>query len=95
MVSEVKVLCHFDDMVFLLMVLSEKVGTEMKGTFENTHPFPQIIQDLDFNQGLVMEAFLVSNDLDGHRFTRAVVAAVQDLTKRAFTQNVDDLVAVG
>lgn len=58
------------------------------------HPFNQVFQDLDLDQSLMVEALFVPNDLDGHHFARLVVAALQDLTERAFAQHVDDLVPI-
>lgn len=49
-----------------------------------TYPFTKVIQDLDLNKGLMMEPFLVPDNLDSHGFTSAVVPAVENLTKGAF-----------
>lgn len=42
----------------------------------------------------MMEPLLVTNDLNGNRLPSTVIPTVQDLTERAFTKGVDDLVTV-
>jgi len=37
------------------------------------YPFLELLQDVDLNQSLLMEALLVPDDLDGHQTTSLVV----------------------
>lgn len=57
-------------------------------------PLDQILQDLDLDQSLVMETFLVADDFDGNALTGLVVSTLQDLSKRSFTQKAHDLIPV-
>ncbi len=57
-----------------------------------THPFPQIIQNLDLDESLVVETLLVPDDLDSHGLPGAMVATMKHLPEGALTQGVDDLV---
>jgi len=42
----------------------------------------------------MVETFLVSNDLDGNHISCLVITTLQNLTERAFSENVDDFVSV-
>jgi hypothetical protein len=59
-----------------------------------THPFHQLLQDLDFDEGLGVEAFLVADDLDGHVSTRLVIPATENLAETAFAEHTRDFVPV-
>lgn len=58
------------------------------------YPFAKVIQNLDLNQCLVVEALLVANDFNGHRLPSAVVSTVQDLTERTLSKRVNHFVTV-
>jgi hypothetical protein len=73
-------------------LLSERCNS-MKGEGE-TDPFSQVVEDLDLNERLVVEALLVADDLDGDGLARLVVAALDDLAERAFAEDAHDLVPV-
>ncbi len=70
----------------------EYIGTKNKG---DAHPFTQIVQDLDLHKCLMMEPFLVSDDLNGHRFTSTVISTMQNLTKRSLPERVNHFVPIG
>ena len=59
-----------------------------------TYPFPQIVEDLDLHQSLVVEPLFIADDLDGHGLARTVIAAVQHLSKRTLPERVNDLVPI-
>lgn len=59
-----------------------------------THPFTQIVQNLDLNQGLMMKAFFVANNFDRHGVTCTVISALENLAKGAFSKGVNHLVSV-
>lgn len=42
----------------------------------------------------MVEPFLVSNDLDRHRFARTMVPTVQYLSERSLSQRVNDLISI-
>ena len=58
-----------------------------------TNPFPEVIKDLYLDQSLVMETFLVADDLDSDGLTSAVITTAQDLAEGAFPKRVRDLIA--
>ena len=60
---------------------------------ELTNPFPEVIKDLYLDQGLVMETFLVADDLDSDRLTSAVITTTQDLAEGTFPKCVRDLIS--
>jgi hypothetical protein len=72
----------------------ERVRELTKEIIRKPYPFPKVIEDLDLDERLVMEALLIADDLDCYRFTSAVIAAMQDLTKGALAERVDDLVPI-
>lgn len=94
MVAEVEVFSHFYNMMLLILVLKSSVSTISAITCVNAHPFAEAIQDLDLYEGLVVEPLLVSDDLDGYRFTSAVVATMQHLSERSLAQCIDDFITV-
>jgi hypothetical protein len=61
MVPEVEVFCHFDNMVLLLLVLLSLINGILINNLPSAYPFAEIIKDFDFDQGLVMESFLVTD----------------------------------
>jgi len=58
------------------------------------HPFDQVLQDLHFDQSLMMESLLVPNDLDSDALAGFVVAALQHLTEGSLTQETHDFVTI-
>lgn len=41
-----------------------------------------------------MESLFIANDLDSHRFSSAVVTAIEHLTERTFSKSIDNLVPI-
>lgn len=41
-----------------------------------------------------MESLLVTNDLDSNHLSSLVISTLQNLTERAFAEDVDDFVAI-
>ena len=74
----------------------KRVGKRERGKkgSSRTYPFPQIIQDLDLHQSLMMESLLIPDDLDRDRTSRTMISTLQNLTKRPFPQQSDDLVSI-
>lgn len=59
-----------------------------------TDPFDEILENLNFDQSLMMKSLLVPNDLDRDHLTCTVISTLQHLSKRSFPQNVNDLVTI-
>mmetsp|Transcript_107975 Transcript_107975/g.311999 ORF Transcript_107975/g.311999 Transcript_107975/m.311999 type:complete len:266 (-) Transcript_107975:397-1194(-) len=57
-------------------------------------PLPNVLEDLDFHEGLVMEPLLVPNHLQGYIALGLVVEGAHDLTERSFTEGVHDLIPI-
>lgn len=55
---------------------------------------PQMVQDPDLHEGLVVEPLLVPDDLDGHLAAGAVVQGPDDLPEGPLANHFEDLVAV-
>ena len=55
-------------------------------------PSLQVLEDLDLDKSLMMEALLVANDLDSYHVSGFMVPAAQDLPERAFSKRVDHFV---
>lgn len=67
----------------------------VSAAFQNfTHPFHQLLQYFHFDEGLGVEAFLVTDDLDGHVPTRLVIPAAENLAETALAEHARDLVPV-
>jgi hypothetical protein len=76
-IAEVKVFSHLDNMMFFFLVLEiagKSLNVEYRGM--GAYPFAKIIQDLDLHQRLVMETFLVTDDLNRNRFACLVISTV-------------------
>ena len=43
-----------------------------------TYSFPEGVEYLDFNESLMMESLLVSDDLHGYRLIRLMIKTLQD-----------------
>lgn len=98
MASEIKVLNHLCNMVLLISVLGTNIiryGVRVWRRKTETYPFPQVVQNLDLNQGLVVEPLFVANDLNRHRFSSAMVTTVQDLTKGPFPKTRYNFIPIG
>lgn len=67
---------------------------EKLGKPSRTNPFPQILQDLDFNQRLVMEPLLISDYLDRNTLPGLMVSTLPNLTKRTLPKQAHDLVSI-
>lgn len=57
-------------------------------------PFDQLLEDLDLDQGLMVETLLVADNLDSDRFARLVVSALNDLPERALAKDPNDFVSI-
>lgn len=96
MTSEVEMLRHLNDVVlFLLVLMSEPTSAYNYMGRRRAHPFPEIVQDLDLNKGLMMEPLLVADYLDGDAQTGRMIPAVKHLSEGALAQCPDNLVSVG
>lgn len=60
----------------------------------NSYPCAKLVKDPDLNQSLMMKTLLVPNYLDCHGLSRTMVAAMQNLTERAFPQGIHHLVTI-
>jgi len=97
MSSEVKAVGEVDHAVFIVGVLGELSGktiSQVSRDSTSTYPVAQLLQDIDFDESLLVESFLVPDDLDCHKSTLAVVNTPDNLTKASLSENVDYLVAV-
>ena len=56
------------------------------GIFGKTHGSKNVVQDADFNHGLLIKALLVANNLDSNGLLKLVVVRAHDLAKRTFPQ---------
>ena len=56
-------------------------------------PALQILEDLDLDESLMVEALLIPDDLDSYHLTRLMISASQDLTERTFSKRIDDFIA--
>lgn len=59
------------------------------------YPFDQVFQNFDFDESLMVEPLLVPDDFDSYALPCLVIATLQDLTERTFTEETHDLVAIG
>lgn len=59
------------------------------------YPFAKLLQDVDLNQCLLMEPFLVTNDLDCNKSTGLVIYAAHNLSKTTLAEEIYNLVAIG
>lgn len=57
-------------------------------------PFPKVVQDLDLDERLMVEAFLVADDFDGGRLAGCVVSTLKDLPERTFPKCANDLIPI-
>lgn len=62
---------------------------------ESTHPIAQTSQDTYFHKRLLMEPFLVANDLHSNNTAILVIHTSHNLSERSFAQYIDDLVPIG
>ena len=93
MASEVEVFCHLDHMVLLLRILKRVNNVREKR--DTSYPFTKVVQNLDFHEGLMVEPFLIPDNLHSNGLASAMVPATEHLAKRSFAQGVHDLVAEG
>lgn len=66
MISEVEMLRHLYNIMFLLWILQHLVSYEQIEIIYITHPFSQIVQYLDLDEGLMVEPLLIPDDLYRH-----------------------------
>ena len=65
-----------------------------KSTNVSTYPFFQLVQDVDLDERLLMESFLVPYDFDGAQAPKLVINASHYLSKAALSEYVDDLIPI-
>lgn len=65
-----------------------------KVSCRSAYPFAQLLQDVNLNQGLLMETLLVADDLDSHESSSLVVDASHDLSKAALAEKVNNLIPI-
>ena len=98
MASEVEVFRHFDHMVLLVRILQSRPyrqnTTLLAFREKKAYPFAQVIQNLDLNKRLVVEALLIPDNLDSHHLARAMVATREHLSERALPERIDNLVPI-
>src|ERR1700712_3861399 len=82
-------LCLLSGSYFSCQFCPVSIVGEMKA-----YPFTQLLQDVDFYQGLLVEALFVSNDLNGDQQTSLVVNASNDLAETAFSKHVHNFVTI-
>ena len=54
----------------------------------------QIFENLQLNSCLVLEFFLISDDLDSHHLLSLVIEALDSLSKAALAEELEDLISV-
>lgn len=54
----------------------------------------QVRENVHFDETLLLETFLVANDLQGDHFLLLVIVATQNETERAFAQRLEDFKAI-
>lgn len=79
-----------------------QMTSEVKALGEINHtmaamgiPFLELLKEVDFYQSLLVESFLVADDFDCNQDSMLVVDTSDNLAKAAFTQDVNNLIAVG
>jgi len=80
-ILEVEVLCHLDDMVFLLWILRYGIGMTDQDNGESHIPNGVDYPISYFNKGLMMEPLLVPNNLDCDGPSCSMILAAQHLSK--------------
>jgi hypothetical protein len=59
-----------------------------------TYPFLELLQNVDFNQSLLMESLLIANNLYSAKSAELVVNTPHNLTETSLSKYIDDFVAV-
>jgi len=79
-----------------------KMAAEVEALGEVDHtvlvvgiPFTQLLENVDFDQSLLMEPLLVTNDLDRFESSRLMVYAAHDLSETTLSEHINDFVSVG
>lgn len=71
------------------MLQLDDIGFELR--IEHHH----IFQDFDLYFSLLVELWLISDDLQGHHFSLFVVEGFKNLTERALAEAIHDLIPIG
>ena len=90
---KVEVFRHLDDIMFLIGVLWNLVSKERGEVEEVANPFAEVVENLYLDQGLMVETFLVPDDLYSDRLASTMVATAQDLAKGTLPKCVHHLVS--
>jgi hypothetical protein len=90
---KVEVLRHLDDVMFLIGVLWNLVSKERCEVKEVANPFAEVVKNLYLDQSLVVETFLVPDDLDSDRLASTMVTTTQDLAEGTLPKCVHHLVS--
>src|SRR5690242_5812128 len=62
---------------------------------QSKNPFAQLLQDVNLDQSLLMESFLVADDLDGNKASCLMIDATYNLSEATLAEQVNDLVPIG
>ena len=60
-----------------------------------SYPFAKLLQNVYFNQGLLMESFLVADDLHSDQDARLVIDTPDHLPKASFAKDINNFVSIG
>lgn len=102
MSSEGERVDHSNDKMLLIWILRDKGKRKLslpeqkseERRKRETYPFDKVLEYFDLHESLVVESLLVANDFDSDHVSSLVISALQNLTERTFSENVDNLVAI-
>ena len=60
-----------------------------------SYPFAKLLQNVYFNQGLLMESLLVADDFYGDQDARLVIDTPDHLPKTSLAKDINDFVSIG
>lgn len=81
MTAEIEMVRHPNHVMFVLWVLPMSAMTKSGCHSVRTNPFTKLLQNLDFNQGLRMETFFVSDNFDRNGLSTRVISGLDDLSE--------------
>lgn len=58
------------------------------------YPIPQLLEDIHFNQRLLMKSFFITDYFDGNQATCSVIYTAYHLTEAALPKNINDFVPI-
>lgn len=94
MAAEVEALVKIDNAVLFVRVLFVKSVMHNATHDDFTCPFLQLLENVDLHKRLLMESFLVTNDLHRNKDSSLVVHAAHDLAKTSFAEEINHFVAI-